>query len=390
MTVFGKALVHHFSRTTYVTRPVRGEARFDTGLVLVCVTLAILVFLSPRRSRESIAGALRATVLAPLVNLEARAAGVRAAITARNDLLVTRGRAVADTLSLRAMSDENATLRHLLGLSARLQEGFVPAEVLPARGSDEFTLDVTAGSRVGVQPFLPVVTADGLVGMVETVDQATSTVITWAHPDFRVSAMSVDQDAFGIVQPHLAGGAERWLLEMRGVLFRAKLEAGTLIVSSGLGATYPRGLPVGTVIGELTTPEKWARTYLIKPAVLPETIGPVLILLPGRGERGVNGVWTSVAAAERAARAAAAAGDSMTRTAALDELAARPDALDSLFADGLARGDSMGGGLTSRAVAAVDSIRRDSLRREVVRRNGTRRDNDRRDSTRLRPPVRPR
>ncbi len=390
MTVFGKALVHHFSRTTYVTRPVRGEARFDTGLVLVCVTLAILVFLSPRRSRESIAGALRATVLAPLVNLEARAAGVRAAITARNDLLVTRGRAVADTLSLRAMSDENATLRHLLGLSARLQEGFVPAEVLPARGSDEFTLDVTAGSRVGVQPFLPVVTADGLVGMVETVDQATSTVITWAHPDFRVSAMSVDQDAFGIVQPHLAGGAERWLLEMRGVLFRAKLEAGTLIVSSGLGATYPRGLPVGTVIGELTTPEKWARTYLIKPAVLPETIGPVLILLPGRGERGVTGVWTSVAAAERAARAAAAAGDSMTRTAALDELAARPDALDSLFADGLARGDSMGGGLTSRAVAAVDSIRRDSLRREVVRRNGTRRDNDRRDSTRLRPPVRPR
>lgn len=368
--------------------------------MLVCVTLAILAFFSPRQSRDSVASALRATVLAPLVQLEARAAGVRAAVTARNDLLVTRGRAVADTLSLRAISDENASLRKLLGLAARLQEGFVPAEVLPSRGGDEFTINVTAGSDVGVQPFLPVVTADGLVGMVESVDPTSSTVIMWAHPDFRVSAMSVDQNAFGIVQPHLAAGAERWLLEMRGVPFRAKLDTGTLIVSSGLGATYPRGIPVGTVIGELTTPEKWARTYLVKPAVLPENLGPVIVMLPGRGDRGVNGVWTSVAAADSAARAVAAAGDSLARTAALDELAARRAALDSLLADSLAMADTIGGGLTSRAVAAADSVRRDSLRRELTRRDSIRRDNarrdavkrdsTRRDTSRTRPPGRPR
>ena len=300
---------------------------------------------------------------------------------ARNALLVSRGRAVADTLSLGAIRDENTTLRNLLGLSARLQEGFVPAEVLPARGPDEFTLNITAGSRVGVQPFLPVVTADGLVGMVETVDHVSSTVITWAHPDFRVSAMSIDQDAFGIVQPHLAAGAERWLLEMRGVPFRAKLETGTLIVSSGLGATYPRGIPVGTVIGELSTPEKWARTYLLKPTVLPENIGPVLVLLPGRGDRGVNGVWTSVAAADSAARAVAAAGDSLARTAAFAELVARRAALDSLLADSLARGDTIGGGLSSRSAAAADSIQRDSLRRELMRRDTVRRDTDRRGTS---------
>ena len=365
-----------------MARNVRGEGRLDTGLVLVCVTLAILAFLSPRRSRESVASALRATVLAPFVGLEARSAGIRAAITARSDLLVTRGRAVADTFSLRALSDENATLRKLLGLSARLQEGFVPAEVLPSRGSDEFTLNVTAGSRVGVQPFLPVVTADGLVGMVEAVDQVSSTVITWAHPDFRVSVMSVDQSAFGIVQPHLAAGAERWLLEMRGVPFRAKLDTGTLIVSSGLGATYPRGIPVGTVIGELATPEKWARTYLVKPAVLSEQIGPVLVLLPGRGDRGVNGVWTSVVAADSAARAVAAAGDSIARTAALDEVTARRAALDSLLADSLARGDTIGGGLTTRSTVVADSVRRDSLRRELVRRDSLRRDNSRLENAR--------
>jgi rod shape-determining protein MreC len=354
-----------------VARNVRGEGRLDTGLVLVCVTLAVLAFLSPRRSREDVASALRATVLSPLVQLEAQATSVRASIVARDDLLATRGRAVADTLSLRAMSDENATLRKLLGLSARLQDGFVPAEVLSARGGDEFSMNITAGSNVGVQPYLPVVTADGLVGMVESVDQSTSTVIMWAHPDFRVSAMSVDQNAFGIIQPHLASGAERWLLEMRGVPFRAKLDTGTLIVSSGLGATYPRGIPVGTIIGELNTPEKWARTYLVKPAVLPENLGAVLVLMFARAQRGVTGVWTSVAAADSAARAVAAAGDSVARNAALDELAARRAVLDSLLADSLARGDTIGGGLGARLIGRADSARRDSLRR---------------DSTRLRPP----
>lgn len=355
-----------------MARNVRGEGRLDTGLVLVCVTLAVLSFVAPRRTREGIARALRMSVLAPLVQLEAKASGIRAAIVARNDLLTTRGRAVTDTLSLRAISDENATLRQLLGLSARLQDGFVPAEVLPSRGGDEFIINLTAGSSVGVQPFLPVVTADGLVGMVESVDASSSSVIMWAHPDFRVSAMSVDQNAFGIVQPHLASGAERWLLEMRGVPFRAKLDTGTLIVSSGLGATYPRGIPVGTVIGELSTPEKWARTYLVKPAVLAENVGPVLVLMPGRAQRGVQGVWTSVLAADSAARAVAAAGDSLVRTAALDELRARRAALDSLFADSLARGDTIGGGVGTRPALRADSVRRDTVRRDSLRRDDPR------------------
>jgi rod shape-determining protein MreC len=195
--------------------------------------------------------------------------------------------------------------------------------------------------------------------MVQSVDRATSFAITWAHPDFRVSAMSIDEGAFGIIQPHLGAGAERWLLEMRGVPFRAKLDPGTLLVSSGLGSTYPRGIPVGTVLGELSTPEKWARTYLVKPAVLPEAIGPVLVLLSSRAQRGVNGVWTTVNAADSAARAMAAAGDSLARAAAFDELSARRAALEAA-ADTLA--DSTPAFAPRRRVSAPDSVRGDSAR----------------------------
>lgn len=343
-------------------RGVRTGGRVDTGLALMCVLLAIVALIMPRRTREIVAATLRGTVLSPLVSLEMHAAAARAAIDARSDVLLTRGEIATQALLMRAIADENGTLRELLGLSARLRDGFVPAELLPARNAgDEFTIALTTGSDAGVRPFLPVVTADGLVGMVESVDRVMSFAITWAHPDFRVSAMSADEGAFGIVQPHLGAGAERWLLEMRGVPFRAKLAPGTLIVSSGLGATYPRGIPVGTILGELVTPEKWARTYLLKPSVLPSSIGPVLVLLPSRAARGVNGVWTTVGASDSAAKAVAATGDSLARAAALDELAARRAALDAA-ADTLA--DST---LALVAGTGLDSVLTDSTRARMSR-----------------------
>lgn len=348
-----------------MARTVRNAGRVDTVLVVVCVVLGAFAFFMAREKRERVASVLRTSALAPLVALEAQAASIRAAITERDDLLRERGSALTDTLNVRAVADENLVLRRLLGLSARLHDGFVPAELLPPRVGDEFTVALTAGSNVGVKPFLPVVTADGLVGMIESADATTSFAITWGHPDFRVSAMSADESAFGIVQPHLGAGGDRWLLEMRGVPFRAQLDSGALIVSSGLGSTYPRGIPVGTVIAELNTPEKWARTYLIKPAVLPAAIGPVLILMPARAARGVNGVWTTVAAADSAARRAAQSGDSLARKAALDELAARRAALgvvvDSLMVDSTA--SSLPGGISAGAVRNPrDSAHQDSLR----------------------------
>ena len=48
------------------------------------------------------------------------------------------------------------------------------------------------------------VAPEGVVGVVQTVDPTMSLAILFAHPDFRVSAMSADGSAFGIVQPHLA------------------------------------------------------------------------------------------------------------------------------------------------------------------------------------------
>jgi rod shape-determining protein MreC len=97
----------------------------------------------------------------------------------------------------------------------------------------------------------------------------------------------------------------------------------------------------------------------VKPSVLPEAIGPVLVLLLARTERGVNGVWTTVHAADSAARAVAAAGDSLARAAALDELAARRAARDAA-ADTLA--DSTLAFVAGGLGTAADSAKAESVR----------------------------
>ncbi|MFN8581822.1 MAG: rod shape-determining protein MreC [Gemmatimonadaceae bacterium] len=172
--------------------------------------------------------------------------------------------------------------------------GFLPAEALHnAAGAsrDDDVVVLTVGSEAGVRPRAPVVAPDGLVGVVTSTDPRTSQAILWTHADFRASAMAEDGSAFGIVQPHRGVEPDRYMLEMRGVAFRDALKNGTLIISSGLGGVFPRGIPIGVVVGELRTLEGWARTYLLRPAVRPQDVSQVMVLTPERVASGVATVW---------------------------------------------------------------------------------------------------
>src|SRR5205085_4800276 len=191
------------------------------------------------------------------------------------------------------------------------------------------TVTLTAGANSGVRKFSPVIAPEGLVGMVETVDPTMSLAILYTHPDFRASAMAADGSAFGIVKAHQATGASRYLLEMSGVPFRSQVKPGTVIVSSGLGGTFPRGIPIGTVLSELKTSEAWARTYLLRPGVFPADIVSVMILLPQRVATGVQDVWATTAKADSATRSLVTGADSLAKSAAMAELNARRAATDS-------------------------------------------------------------
>lgn len=275
-----------------MARAVASGTRTDVILLIVSGALALTALALPGHLRDPFAGVVRRTIIAPLITLQKNAELARRALV-RHDVETAAHDSVAlQALLVPGLEAENDRLRRTLGLGRALHWGFVPAEALHGRTpGEEFTMTLTAGSHSGVRPFSAVVAPEGLVGMVVTADPATSQAISWAHPDFRVSAMTADGSAFGIVKAHLGSGTDRYLLELSGVQLSATLQPGTLIVSSGVGGVYPRGIPVGTVLRELNTSEGWARTYLVRPAVKPQDIFSVLILEPKRGVAGVQGVW---------------------------------------------------------------------------------------------------
>lgn len=346
-----------------MARAPRLSGRFDTVVFAGCIILALVASALPTPLREPVAGGLRRTIVAPLVGLQQNAERWRAAWLESERRVLQRDTLALKLMEAQAAQVENERLRKLLGLGSRLAWGFVPAEALHTSGRTEdviTTLTLTAGEKSGVTPFSPVVAPEGVVGLVQVVDPRLSIAILYSHPDFRVSAMSADGGAFGIVYPHLDARpgrlAERYLLELRNVPFRSTLKPGTAIFSSGLGGAWPRGVLIGTVVDEVKQAESWSRTYIVRPAVNPADVTAVMILTPQRSSQGVGSIWADAAQVQTATKALMAAGDSLGREAAVAEAAARRAALDS--AKRAAGGDS------SRA---VDTVRRDTTRPDPTR-----------------------
>ena len=215
-----------------MARATRLSSRIDFLLFIGCVIIALVTLVLPLQMREPLAEVLRRSVVAPLVNLQSNAERWHTAWqlseerTARLDSAVMRG------FNAVALQSENDQLRKLLGLGARLRTGFVPAEAVhnAVREDVVTTLTLTAGTRAGIKVYSPVVSPEGVVGLVQTADPSISIAILSSHPDFRASAMSGDGTSFGIVYPHLQqglGGTGEYLLELRGVPFRTTLSAGS-------------------------------------------------------------------------------------------------------------------------------------------------------------------
>jgi rod shape-determining protein MreC len=183
--------------------------------------------------------------------------------------------------SLRA---ENERLRQLLRLSHRLNLSYVAAEVLhQPQATDGRTLLLSVGSQQGVAPFNPVVAPEGLIGMVLSVSRSSSIAMSWAHPEFRVSGFTVGGNALGVVAPSIEGPSNEGTLEYRGVPYRDSVPLGTLVLSSGLGGVFPKGIPVGTVTGTVREEAGWERVYRLRPAANPGSASHVLVLVSTRG-----------------------------------------------------------------------------------------------------------
>jgi rod shape-determining protein MreC len=261
--------------------------RSDTVLLGACLALSVVALVLPSSWAMAFASSVRETALGPLVWLQRNAEEQRTSRVRLRAIAAERDSAALAAQSLAGLQSENAQLRSLLGLKERAHYSIVSGEVLhQASPTDGRTLLLSVGRSSGVEVGSPVVSAEGLLGLVVGTARQSAIVMTWAHPDFAVSAVTEGGGLLGIVSPASGVAASESFLQLRGVPYRDSVAVGTLVLTSGLNGVYPKGLPVGRVAGVWREELGWERVYRLTPIANPGQVTHVLIYLTrgqGRG-----------------------------------------------------------------------------------------------------------
>lgn len=122
-----------------------------------------------------------------------------------------------------------------------------PANVIRRDSNDDFysfTLDIGSADKVEVN--CPVITDNGLVGWVSSVDATTCIVKTILSPDTKAGAVDKQSKDSGIITGS-ASLCDRNLTQLTKITEDNKIKEGDIVVTSGAGGVYPDNLIVGEV-----------------------------------------------------------------------------------------------------------------------------------------------
>ena len=267
---------------SYTSDPADSGARRQLVAVGFFLLVALaLNFLAPAQ-QQLVASGLRATVLRPFVMTQDALAEARLKATESTILQARLDSLVAATTARTNLREENRRLRGLLSLRARIPLAYRAASLIrPGTSGSESMFLLDEGSASGVRVQAPVITREGLVGMVREVRDGTSIGMDWTHPDFRASAMTLDGTTYGIVESVRGDFREEDRLMLNGTAFHTDLAPGTVVVTSGLGGVLPRGIPVGRVESLAEADAGWRKSYWLEPFVEPGSVTHVLVALDG-------------------------------------------------------------------------------------------------------------
>ncbi|KJV07302.1 rod shape-determining protein MreC [Methylocucumis oryzae] len=152
-------------------------------------------------------------------------------------------------LKLEALEKENIRLRALLENSFKLGEQVLIAELLSVNMAPyEHIVVVNKGTRFGVHQQQPVLDANGVVGQVFRAMPLTSEIMLITDPNH---AVPVQVNRNGLLTIAVGSGQINKLL-LPYLPSNADIRPGDLLITSGLGGTFPQGYPVA-VVDEFTS-----------------------------------------------------------------------------------------------------------------------------------------
>ena len=174
---------------------------------------------------------------------------------------------------LAAVEEENLQLREALVASGRLERiaemrdefeiPMLPAELVGLDVSAWFrSALVDRGRTHSVHAGMPVISENGLVGLVTATSRSASKIMLLIDRQAAVDGVVQRSRARGIVR-----GARQDLLEFQFVARDGDVRVGDVIITSGLGGVYPKGLRIGEVAAVAPSDSKMLRTATVSPTV---------------------------------------------------------------------------------------------------------------------------
>ena len=153
-------------------------------------------------------------------------------------------------------------LEGLLGLQSTYNLQSTAARIVGESGDAwSRTVTINKGSLDGLAINMPVCNSAGIIGQIIEVSPTTSTVRLITDENSGVSAMVQSTRAQGILQ-----GQPDGTLRLEFVTIDSDVKEGDIIVSSGLGGVYPKGLPLG-VVASVDRPDNASYyTIIVTPA----------------------------------------------------------------------------------------------------------------------------
>lgn len=146
-----------------------------------------------------------------------------------------------------------------------------------------YSFTVDKGTVDGVALRDPVVTADGLVGYISEVGPTYSTVITILDPTLHVGASDARTRDTGIVIGTVALSAEG-KCKLSYIDRESAVARGDIIVTSGVGGVFPKGLMIGTVEEVQVESHGMSLYAVIEPVVEVPSVKDVIIITEFEGQ----------------------------------------------------------------------------------------------------------
>jgi len=205
-----------------------------------------------------------------------RSPGDMAAIRKENEELRNENALLrTQIVQLQEEQKDNDVLYSLLRVARERPESNYVAAMVIGRDANPFMryVIIDQGPDSGLRHGMPVMTAQGLVGRVDAVTANAARVQLLTDPDSAVNVRLQDSQVDGMLVGSVTGDVT---LDM--VSQEAELRPGEIILTSGLGGTYPSNILVGQVASVRRLETALFQSASVQPVVDFSSLRAVLVI----------------------------------------------------------------------------------------------------------------